>query len=162
MRTLASLLAVAAIAAFGFAGTAQASHKVFSHGGPGSGNNRGALINSVDVTIVCTFSFDNGTGTLTIVSDVADVTGDGDTFDGEINVNVQAYFKADGAGTFTLDGAVLHLGENVPFADSDDFSGLSFGAEDDLTGVVTVTEVDGSLDGRTFFATCDSDEITVI
>ena len=156
MRTLASLLAVAAIAAFGFAGTAQASHKGFSHGV--TSNNSGGG-NSVDVTIVCTFDISDGT--LTIDSAVLDVTGDGATFNGTINVNVQAFDKGDGDANFALSGAVLRNGENVPFAASDDFGGLTFAAEEDLTGVVTVTEVAGSLNGRTLFATCDSDDITV-
>ncbi len=154
---------MAAIAAFGFAGTAQASHKGFSHGV--TSNNSGGG-NSVDVTIACTF--DEATSTLSIDSDVADVTGDGGTFSGMIDVRVECFEKADGDPTFSSCGFETHGGVGVPFNDTDDFDGgLSFspGGEDDLTGVVTVTgstDTPGSLDFRTFFANCDTEQITVV
>ena len=117
----------------------------------------------MDVTIVCTF--DEATSTLTIASDVADVTGDGGTFTGLIDVRVECFEKLDSVLNFSSCGFETHGGVGVPFDDTDDFDGgLSFspGGEDDLTGVVTVTEVAGSLDGRTLFATCDSDDIIFV
>ncbi|GEM_PF-6109602 len=157
MKTFSTLIAAATVMAFAFAGAAMADHKGFSHGSTPD-NSRGG--NSVDVTIICTYDGSIAGGTLTIDSAVVDVTGDGGTFSGLVDVTVQAWKKADGAVNFNLHGQVFRADQPVPFAETDLFSPLSFGGEDDLTGVVIVEGVDGSLKGRTLRASCDNEQIT--
>ena len=62
---------------------------------------------------------------------------------------------------FTSSGSVSYNGVSLDFYAMDYFGGLSFGLEDELTGVVKVTGVDGSLYGVTYYNSCDSDQIVV-
>lgn len=158
MKQIAILGAAAFMAVvLGFAGSASAAHKGFNHGKGGSKPDPSATVNSPGVGLAC--SFDNGT--LTIESWVFDTSGDDGSFYGKINVLVEAFEKPEGFVNYTSVGSVSYNGVYLDFYAEDFFGGLSFGMEDELTGVVKVTGVDGSLYGVTYYDTCDSDQIVV-
>jgi hypothetical protein len=158
MKQIAILGAAAFMAVvLGFAGPASADHKGFNHGKGGSKPDPSSGIISGAVALECSFD----TGTLTIESWYFDTSGEG-SFYGKIDVLVEAFEKPDGGSVnFTSSGSVSHNGVSPYFYAKDTFGGLSFGLEDDLTGVVTVTGVDGSLYGVTLYETCDSEQIVV-
>ena len=159
MKQIAILGAAAFMAVvLGFAGPASADHKGFNHGKGGSKPDPSATVGSIELGIAC--SFDNGT--LTIESLVYDTSGDDGSFYGKINVLVEAFEKPDGGSVnFTSRGSVSYNGAYLDFYATDYWGGLSFGLEDELTGVVKVTGIDGSLYGVTYYDTCDSDQIVV-